>query len=495
MDSTKQRECAGFTVFERITHAENPEDKVDLFCKQTTLTEIFAHVYTEIIQFLDRQEEDVLIKIRKCLFENLHMISVEEYDLVNRRKKSFIEDDIYVMGFSIANNNEHNRLKKVIKLKKQRKDDHDEEELGWLAPFVDMQNSMRELKHNVKALSERVVYLENKLSSQKMEECTISPICNDTEVHSEKSKHDLEVNLEECSLNPICKDTEVHSEKSEHELEVNLEENSKCRSAMNLKSQKIVKADVHRDINGNKQMPARPKQCNKDNEIIVLDQNTEAVSTNNAFRHTSGARKNILKGKIGLNPNDLVHTEGNKYSENKKLKAARNKSNQQTKLIYVGNLSQETENELVRSHLIGIGIDNEDIADLIELKTRHQSSKSYCVSLNTEYAAKCALDSSNWPSGIKVRNYYQSHKRQAIRPNDKRHQLKDSDDTPTYSTNLNETNKRHNYRYINRPYEDGYTHSQINNSQINTREGYSHTLGDYLDYGHRFRIPVWRKHY
>ena len=70
MDSTKQRECAGFTVFERITHAENPEDKVDLFCrpKQTTLTEIFAHVYTEIIQFLDRQEEDVLIKIRKCLF-------------------------------------------------------------------------------------------------------------------------------------------------------------------------------------------------------------------------------------------------------------------------------------------------------------------------------------------------------------------------------------------------------------------------------------------
>ena len=35
---------------------------------------------------------------------------------------------------------------------------------------------------------------------------------------------------------------------------------------------------------------------------------------------------------------------------------------------------QEMENELVRSHLIGIGIDNEDIADLIELKTRNQSS-------------------------------------------------------------------------------------------------------------------------
>ena len=63
-----------------------------------------------------------------------------------------------------------------------------------MAPFVDMQNSMRELKHNVKALSERIVYLENKLSSQKMEECTK---CKDTEVHSEKSEHELEVNLED----------------------------------------------------------------------------------------------------------------------------------------------------------------------------------------------------------------------------------------------------------------------------------------------------------
>ena len=36
---------------------------------------------------------------------------------------------------------------------------------------------------------------------------------------------------------------------------------------------------------------------------------------------------------------------------------------------------------------------------------------------------------------------------------------------------------------------------EIYNSRINTREGRSHTLGDYLDYGHRVRIPVWRKHY
>ena len=198
---------------------------------------------------------------------------------------------------------------------------------------------------------------------------------------------------------------------------------------------------------------------------------TEAVSISNAFRHTSGARKNILKGKIGLNPNDLVHTKRNKHSENKKLKAARKNSNQQTKLLYVLNLSQqETKNELVRVHLIGTGIDNEDIVDLIELKTRNQSSKSYCVSLNTEYAAKCVLDSSNWPSGIKDRNYYQSHKRQALRPNDKRNQLKNSDDTfkrfhpvvqrymiRPFSTYPNETNKRHNYC----PNEGGYTRSQI----------------------------------
>ena len=56
---------------------------------------------------------------------------------------------------------------------------------------------------------------------------------------------------------------------------------------------------------------------------------------------------------------------------------------------------QETENELVRSHLIGIGRDNEDIKG----------------------------------EGIKVKNHYQSHKRQASRPNDKRNELKNSDDT------------------------------------------------------------------
>ena len=68
-------------------------------------------------------------------------------------------------------------------------------------------------------------------------------------------------------------------------------------------------------------------KCNYSFEMSKQSE-TEAVSTSNAFRHTSGARKNILKGKIGLNPNDLVHTERNKYSENKKLKAARNNSNQ-----------------------------------------------------------------------------------------------------------------------------------------------------------------------
>ena len=66
----------------------------------------------------------------------------------------------------------------------------------------------------------------------------------------------------------------------------------------------------------------------KCNYSFEMSKQSEAVSTSNAFRHTSGARKNILKGKIGLNPNDLVHTERNKYSENKKLKAARNNSNQ-----------------------------------------------------------------------------------------------------------------------------------------------------------------------
>ena len=89
----------GATVFERIkTLTCDTQGIVELFCQH--LEDVFSHVYHDIIQFLRELDENTLINIRN---ENISgIISTKDYELKIRRKRSILEDDIYVLGFSLV---------------------------------------------------------------------------------------------------------------------------------------------------------------------------------------------------------------------------------------------------------------------------------------------------------------------------------------------------------------------------------------------------------
>ena len=86
----------------------------DLFLKQRV--EIFAHVYTDIVKYLDLLDTEFLINIRKKLYEYLSdIIPLNENDLITSHNKENLEVDIYVLEYSLVNDCEHGHLKTVLK--------------------------------------------------------------------------------------------------------------------------------------------------------------------------------------------------------------------------------------------------------------------------------------------------------------------------------------------------------------------------------------------
>ena len=368
------------SVFDLIcAKGENQNKNIqDLFLKHSA--DVFAHVYSDIVNFLETLEFATLINIRKTLFENLNsIIPLNEYDLITRRKKSILEDDIFVLGYSLVSESEHKRLNKVLKAKVSAEDENPEAnevnledshaDLTWLAPFTDMKTSMRQLKELVKELRQRVDILEAEITVQKLENEKLS-----------KSKSNNNVGRP----NQITVVADVHHDPTVTE-----------DSSNEVASQKV------------------PDEVFNDSDCItVLEDDSKP---DEVFRHTKQQRKNILK-----KPRAAVAqvTKGLSDKSKCKIRAATSKKSGETlvpsgtKLVYVGNLSEDSDEHMLRSHLIEIGIQDDDIADIIRLNNRYNrfrihSDKSFCVSLNNDKSEKIALAQENWPSGVRIRKYFQ----------------------------------------------------------------------------------------
>ena len=119
---------------------------------------------------------------------------------------------------------------------------------------------------------------------------------------------------------------------------------------VNPKRQFLVKVDVHKDINGN-------SQHNKSDKI-------------SGFRHTKEQKKQILKRKKHARPIHIIQEE----MDTRKQKIEPEYS---THLVYVGRLQSETKECDIRDHLTGNGVPEEDIADVIQLRTRNRSQTSF----------------------------------------------------------------------------------------------------------------------
>ena len=158
-------------------------------------------------------------------------------------------------------------------------------------------------------------------------------------------------------------------------------------------------ADVHKDINGIPQQ--KVIHSHPEEEITVLDDDIPVKNTSEPFRHSKEQRRNILK-------KSRKALRAASIKKEKSLQAAErpintNRQNPETKLVYVGKLSPDCDEQTLRGHLMEIGIKSDDIADIIHLKSRKENERSYCVSLNTKQAELCALNQFKWPEGVHVR--------------------------------------------------------------------------------------------
>ena len=340
------------SVFHLLTmHGSDNEDMAELFFNH--LTDVFAHTKKVIIKFCEGLDISVLGNIRNRLSKQLvTMFALEESlgTIVDRRKSSLIAEDIYVIGFSIVSKKKHKNLNKIFK---KSKPDGDTEVLTSKS-------------------------VENKPN-----------IIDTTELFSMCISFRNEIK----TLNSTTKDLEVKVHLLEEELYLLKMAKSNINLHQPANTIEVI-ADVHQDINGNKQIPTGlPKKpvC-KEPEIVELDSSDDNSSP---FRHTTFDRKRILKKpKIvtGSNMETVVLSP-------KKIT---------TKLVYVGKLDKEIDSDAIRCHLTENGVKESDIADILRLNTRNQNEASYCISLNNERAESVVLSEKSWPNGIRVRKFYRT---------------------------------------------------------------------------------------
>ena len=79
--------------------------------------------------------------------------------------------------------------------------------------------------------------------------------------------------------------------------------------------------------------------------------------------------------------------------------------NASTYLVYVGKLAKNTTQELLRDHMIQVGLKTDDVADIISLKCRNENESSFCISLYTDDAKKVLYNKNNWPNGVRIRPF------------------------------------------------------------------------------------------
>ena len=239
---------------------------------------IFAHPKSELTNLLVTLENEELQSIRSYMFEKLKTdipssTYCEGYELINRRKKRSLAEDIYLLGYTLANKLEDVRLKNIFKnissndiqiLRETPKDidNKDADDAVSLENRFECKKSIDDLKNLVRNMMRRIEDLETEITILKT-------------VVAEKSSGEDNIlhTPNKCLRENIIVSDESDDDSNDKGVE---------SLTVNPKRQFLVKVDVHKDIKGN-------PQHNKSDKI-------------SGFRHTKEQRKQILKRKKHARP-------------------------------------------------------------------------------------------------------------------------------------------------------------------------------------------------
>ena len=400
-------------IIEQILDVDS--DAVVVF--YTLLHDIFHCTRDDILSFCETLDDECLSKLREYLFVQLRKANPEinDKELCHRRKKSKVIDDIYILGYCLINGLEDRRLQKTLKCDNGKisditsVNDGDFQENIALSVCAELKSEINKLKNSIKCMEARIVTLQN----------------------------------ENCELKLKMLDGDVQKQ-ARNELRPSLPKN------------KIkVFADVHKDKDGVTQLPQT--------EQVVTLMDTKNVDDDDKnrnespFRHSKWGRNKILKGLKLSRDNEQNTTKSANATKKFQIEAApqtdKRISKSETYLIYIGKLSEKTDENSLRAHLLHIGLKNQDISDVLKLNTRRETERSFCVSVDSKRGQDLIFDrKNNWPVGVRIRPF---------KPN-----LKGS--TPTHWGNHQ---ARSTSRYIS-------SHKQVRSGPYNSHQRFNRPTHD-----------------
>ena len=240
-------------------------------------------------------------------------------------------EDVYLLGFSLSNKKLHKNINKILKRSKVKPDqttrnidqtgentelitvseseNQNEHSVELITVCISLKKTVKELQSQLMEVTKRVTLLEGELDKLK----SVSPeVANETTKYPKKTE--------------ISRLTEV-------------------------------KTDVHHDQYGNKQTVNNDRLTQKNDNVESIN-GDDFSGAENPFHHTDKERKNILR-KPRPKPVEKLKPVAIKPSK---------QSSARTYLVYIGKLDRDTSDDSVRCHLAEIGIDSDDIADIIKLK-------------------------------------------------------------------------------------------------------------------------------
>ena len=376
------------SVFQIITNSG--ENKVVTFCDKSG--EVYAYAKSEIIDFIDKLDNETLLNLRKTLFSKLSEIFAQykRNDLYARRSKSLLVEDIYIIGYSVISKMEDKRLKKILKgdpALESQSDLIDDKDI--FETCVDQKISSEILRVRFNQLEKKVHDLEDEVTSLKL------TILGLTEKHEQ-----ADVSLQGGEISD-------EDEDSSNDISVVSDNSEPGQPNQPLEPQIVIK---------NVLVESKSKAEVKPASTLSSNEKDTPKATESGFRYTKGHRRKIVDG-----PKKKPSSSRNSRPTEKptavtgcatvplRVEAADNSEILQPRTchVYVGHLARDTTEDAIRAHLNDIGVHENYIEDVIKLKCRKNTESSFCISLCDMDAETKVYDPSNWPSNVRRRPFNQ----------------------------------------------------------------------------------------
>lgn len=422
------------TVFDHIV-AQMQQGKT----LQDQFMENLKHVYefdaTEIQDFVLNHESESadsrranILQLRQSLFENLcdKIPAYQGRELFNRRKVEIMAQDVYILGNAVVNNLSDKRLSKVLKPSReplQSQSGGDDTLLtGPLVDNEDLIQTVADLKVNVSTLENTVKQLADTIKSLEQH---IGQLNQRLDAASNPSGGPTSG----AATQPVARSGPANQGSNTDDTPLAHPQipppQQPGRNGI------LPPPDVRpRDLQGPAPRPNVPHARHPPAPPVsapppsvqwpslrpaAAGNDHRRETSQDGFQLQSHQRRDALRGNNFASSNSQEIKGSSTAAMRISGVSVPNSGNVSTKSTYVGQLHDQTTAEMVRRHLIDIGVDNRNVCDVIKLNSKLPHQASFCVIVDAPEAERRLYHPNNWPVGVRVRPYHERRRGQ-MRP-------------------------------------------------------------------------------